>query len=157
MSEVFVQAKIEDLLAKDIMVTELTTLRPTTGIFDAIQALLDNRISGAPVVDHYGEIVGILSEKDCLAVVAQVVLDGTTPLGEHVRHYMTTNITTVTPEAGLSEISNIFLSHPFRRLPVVDTEGLLIGQISRRDVLAGLQRVRSQASGATGDRPQDSQ
>ena len=53
----------------DIMATRLVTFSPDTNIHEAIRILLEKRISGAPVVDAAGALVGVLSKKDCLKIV----------------------------------------------------------------------------------------
>jgi CBS domain-containing protein len=118
--------------AEDIMVRELITVRPETDAYDAIALLLKHRISGMPVVDSSGKLLGILSERDCL----KTLLDSryhnmpTAP----VRELMTTEMKTIRPDLGLVEIADLFVNGKFRRLPVVD-QGRLLGQISRKDVL----------------------
>ena len=50
-------------VAQDIMVTNLVTLAPSMDVFDAIDLLLKNRVSGAPVIDDQGEFLGVFSEQ----------------------------------------------------------------------------------------------
>lgn len=117
---------------RDFMVTALVTLRPELPIRQAIDILLKHRISGAPVVDAAGSLVGMLSEKDCLRVFANAAFYNTDP-GD-VEDYMARDVRTIEPEADMFKAADIFLKNSFRRLPVVEN-GRLIGQISRRDVL----------------------
>ena len=58
----------KSLSAKDFMAASLVTFTPEMDIMEAIRLLSEKRISGAPVVDHLGNLVGMLSEKDCLKV-----------------------------------------------------------------------------------------
>ena len=55
----------------DYMATSLLTLKPSTNIFEAVKFLLDNRISGAPVVDKNNKLLGLISEKDCLKLISK--------------------------------------------------------------------------------------
>lgn len=126
--------------ARDIMARELVTLAPQTDIHEAMRTLLKRKISGAPVVSAEGHLVGVLSEKDCLRVLTAEAYDGV-PLG-HVADYMTKRPHSISPEAGLIDIVGRFLSSAYRRLPVVDAGGRLLGQVSRRDALAAVEAMR---------------
>lgn len=119
----------------DVMTTGLVTFRPETPIFVAIRALLDKRISGAPVLDGNGHLVGVLSHKDCL----RVAFDS----GYHqdwagrVRDFMVTDVKTMEADTDLVSAAQIFLSSSFRRYPVT-RDGRMVGQVSRYDILNAL-------------------
>lgn len=125
-------------IARQIMKTNLVTLRPDMDIYAAIKALLRHRVSGAPVIDEKKNLVGVLSEKDCLKIFAHGAYNNLP--GGIVSDYMSKTTQSISLSAGLFEIADIFLKFPFRRLPVVE-EGRLVGQVSRRDVLEGSRRV----------------
>lgn len=120
-------------LVRDFMTTQLFTLPPAMPIFQAIGLLIKHRVSGAPVVDAGNKLLGVLSEKDCLAVFANEAFYSETAGGE-VADYMSTGVQIIDPDDEIFKAADIFLKHSFRRLPVVD-DGVLVGQISRRDVL----------------------
>ncbi len=126
--------------ATDIMARSELTLSPETDIYRVIQLLLKHRLSGAPVVDAEGRLVGILTEKDCLQVLAGEAFDGL-PEG-HVQDYMTRDVDTLTPTASLYDIVDRFLGKAYRKLPVVDDQGRVIGQVSRRDTLRAMESIR---------------
>ena len=119
----------------DIMATELMTFSPDTIIHKAIQILLDQRLSGAPVVDDANKLVGMLSKKDCLKVVLSSSYHQ--DWGGTVRDYMSPNVTTIDPDTDLVSAAEFFLNSHFRRFPVL-RDGQLVGQISRHDVLRAL-------------------
>jgi CBS domain-containing protein len=121
------------ILVREVMATGLVTLQPGTPIFQAITLLLKNRVSGAPVVDEDGQLVGVLSEKDCLRVFVNEAFFSQNA-GGPVSDYMTRNIQKVDPDDDVFKAADVFLKNSFRRLPVVE-DGRLVGQISRRDVL----------------------
>ncbi len=121
---------------RDIMATKLLTFTPETKVVAAIKALVDRKFSGAPVVDERGDLVGILSEMDCMETVVQNLYYGET--GGDVKDFMSTNVTTVNPEMGIVDLAQMLQEKHFRRLPVVEN-GKLIGQVSRRDVLKAIQ------------------
>ena len=120
------------ITARDFMVTKLVTLRPEMDVIRAVQLLLKNRISGAPVVDKEGNYLGIFSEKCSLNVLLDAAYEQL-PSNE-VRVFMDTEASTIRPDTHLLSIAQVFLLTPYRRLPVLD-EGQLVGQVSRRDVL----------------------
>jgi CBS domain-containing protein len=108
------------------------TLRPETDILDAVGFLLEKRITGAPVVDKSGRLVGILTEKDCLRLIAAGV-GGNLPRGP-VATIMTPNPETIPPDMDVYFAAGLFLRREFRRFPVVEN-GKLVGAITRFDIL----------------------
>lgn len=119
--------------ARDFMVTRLVTLRPEMDVFDAVRLLLRNRISGAPVVDPKGKLLGVFSERCSMNVLLDAAYEGLpTSL---VESFMDTKARSITPDTQMLSIAQLFLLTSARRLPVVDEEGKLLGQVSRRDVL----------------------
>ncbi len=125
--------------ARDIMTTSLVTLDPDTSVFDAIRTLLRHRISGAPVVDSDGKCVGMFSELDCLRVLAagEFYSDDHREEGV-VSDYMTGLFRSLEPDRDIYSVAQFFLTHAVRRLPVLEN-GELVGQVSRRDVLAAME------------------
>lgn len=115
--------------ASDVMTRELVTLQPETTAEEAIQILLKHKISGAPVVDPNGQLVGIVSEYQLLAVIYD---DGFK--SQPVKDLMTREVLTVEESTYLTAIANLFIVHRIRRLPVLN-DGQLVGQISRRDII----------------------
>ena len=124
---------------RDYMAASLVTFTPDTEIMDAIDALVRNRISGAPVVDEHGNLVGVLSEQDCMKVALHAGYYGDP--GGRVAEFMSTEVRTVDADTSIVELARAFLSTPYRRYPVLENERL-VGQISRRDVLRALERLR---------------
>lgn len=139
--------------AADIMTRKLVALRPDMSVLRAMRTLVENRISGAPVIDAHGELVGILSEYDCLRVLTsgQFSQDSYEE-DERVGAIMTTDVLTIPPDLDLFSIAHRFLERRVRRLPVVE-EGKVVGLVSRRDVLAGVDALRSQLRERPEDRP----
>tara|TARA_B100001123_G_C15310910_1_gene1024308 strand:- start:2373 stop:2786 length:414 start_codon:yes stop_codon:yes gene_type:complete len=123
---------------KDVMATKLITFSPETLIGSAIQSFLENKISGAPVVDEKGNLVGMLSEKDCLWTLLESSYYNN--LSGYVKDYMSTDLTTINLYDSLSEVAQKFLDLRFRRFPVLQN-GKLVGQISRRDVLKAVSNL----------------
>lgn len=122
--------------AKDIMTSDLVTVAPEMTVMDAVGLLLKHKISGAPVMDAKRRLVGIMSELDCVNHISHSAMNGVPP--KRVEDLMTRDVKTVPPETNLLTLVHHFSHHRYRRLPVVDDEGTLLGQISRRDLLRAL-------------------
>lgn len=119
----------------DYMTRDLTTLSPDMEINRAMNVLLESRISGAPVLDQDGVMVGVLSKKDCLeaALEASYYRDW----GKTVSAYMSKDVETMDAGMDIVTATNVFLSSAFRRFPVME-DGQLVGQISRADALRAM-------------------
>ena len=117
---------------RDHMDKRVATLLPETDILDAVRFLLEKRITGAPVVDKSGRLVGILTEKDCLRLVSAGI-DGNLPQGS-VATFMTANPETIPPDMDVYFAAGLFLKRSFRRFLVVE-DGKLVGAITRFDIL----------------------
>ncbi len=120
----------------EFMATNLFTLSPETDIRAAVDFLLEHRISGTPVIDEQGSLVGIISEKDCLRLLATGE-DHQRASGT-VAQFMTREPATVPPDMDVYFAAGVFLTRPYRRFPVVE-DGKLVGQISRSDILRAIQ------------------
>lgn len=120
---------------RDYMTARLITLDPATDVLAAMQRLVDARISGAPVVDARGDLIGILTQRDCLAVAVQSVYYQA-PAGR-VADYMSAPVETLPASAGLVDVIEAFRRSRYRRFPVVEG-GRLVGLICRRDILRAI-------------------
>lgn len=123
---------LKSIKVGDYMTRHLVTFRSDMDLFTAINRLLEHNISGAPVVDSQGHLIGLLSEGDCLrGILAGAYHE---EVGGNVSAYMAREVETVTSQTDIIEASERFLRGRRRRLPVGD-DGVLVGQISRHDVL----------------------
>ncbi|MEL6341850.1 MAG: CBS domain-containing protein [Myxococcota bacterium] len=129
--------------ARDVMVKRVYTVTPDQRVYEAVNILLKRRISGMPVVDNERRVVGVISERDGIQALMRAVHDRTPP--STVGDVMTPNPKTITADTHLMTIAHRFLTDNIRRLPVVDAEGRLVGQVSRRDLLAGAMRIFDKA------------
>lgn len=121
----------------DFMATNVISLSPNTDIHQAIKILVGNRISGAPVLDEDGNLVGILSKKDCFKVAFSASYHR--ERGGPVSEYMTADVETVPSGTSIIEMAERFLKGTFRRFPVVGN-GRVIGVISRHDILKAIEQ-----------------
>jgi len=144
--------------AKDIMTTEIITVRPETEIAQAARLLLEKRINGAPVVNAAGKLVGILCQSDLIAQQKSIpipslftLLDGYIPLtsskrmdkevakiaATKVSEAMTPNPVTVDPDTDIEKVAALMVGKNYHTLPVVDA-GKLVGILGKEDVLKTL-------------------
>ncbi len=121
------------ITARDIMARSEATLSPEMDIFAAMKLLLQKKLTGAPVVDETGKLIGMLTERDCLNVLVGGALEARP--GGTVDMYMSTPAQSIQPTASLYDIVHVFVTRPYRKLPVVDDQGRVVGQVSRRDTL----------------------
>ena len=126
---------MKSVLVKDHMTRKVLSLDPGLEISAATQMLIAHNISGAPVLDQHGRLVGILTERDCLKVAMQAGYHDI-PYGL-VRDYMSADPESVTPEKSILTLAEKFIRGRFHRYPVVD-QGRLVGIISRRDVIRAM-------------------
>ena len=119
----------------DYMARDVATLPPGMEINHAVAVLLEKGYSGAPVVDGSGKLLGVLSMKDCLR--AALNASYFQEWGGTVADYMSTTVETLDAELDIVEAAERFLDSQYRRFPVI-SEGRLVGQISRADLLKAL-------------------
>lgn len=119
----------------DCMVVDLVTLTPDLEIVRAVAILLDNKVSGACVLDASGELVGVLSKRDCLK--AALNASYYKQWGGVVADYMSTDPETLDADLDLVDAAERMIGSSYRRFPVIRA-GRLVGQISRTDVLKAL-------------------
>jgi len=124
------------------MVTNLITFTPDTDILQAINTLLENRITGAPVLNHKKELVGLIDDKDCLRVMVDSAYHNQPVSKRTVGDYMTGLLQTISVEANVVEVANEFLKSKFKRFLVVNEKGKLVGQVSRRDILQAIKSLK---------------
>lgn len=116
----------------------LISFRPDMEVLEAVRILVEKRISGAPVIDHIGNLVGMLTERDCMKIALGAGYHG--ERGGKVSGFMRPEVETVELNTPAIEIAERFIKSKFRRFPVLDN-GTVIGMISRRDVLRLLESL----------------
>lgn len=118
------------MLAKDIMITDIVSIKPDTPVLSAIDILLEKKISGLPVVDDQMFLVGVLSEKDLLNVLFLKDIDVDMP----IERFMSKKVIKFDVNDSVIDIADLFLKKFIRRVPIVENDKL-VGIISRRDIL----------------------
>ncbi len=115
--------------AKEIMSTNVITVTPADDIYEAIRLMVQNYITGLPVVHADGTLAGVLTEKDVLDLLYQIKdRPGT------VADYMTRSVICFDSADSVADIAANFRNNHFRRVPILEN-GRLVGIISRKDVI----------------------
>jgi CBS domain-containing protein len=151
-----------DLRVSEFMTTDVLAVRADELIEDAVQQLVERGISGAPVVDDGGRLVGILDDSDLILSEAKVhapsaieILGAYIPvpgtirrfeeevrhaLGQTVADLMDPDPPSIGPDATLEDVATQMLARNVSRVPVVDEDGMVIGIVSRGDLVAAIGR-----------------
>jgi len=124
--------------AGDMMETEPLTVGPDDSVFETVQLLLRRKVTGVPVVDEDHRLLGMLSEKECIRALIRAIHYRMPP--SFVRDVMARNPVTVTEETSILTLSDLFVNHDFRRIPVIRGERL-VGQVTRIDLLRAAVQV----------------
>jgi predicted transcriptional regulator len=119
------------------METKYVTLKPDMAITEAVCILMEQRVTGAPVVDEEGRVIGLLAEKQCLTSLLNGAYDQM-PTGI-VKEFMLQDFVAVPPDMGVFELAELFVKEVIRRFMVIE-DGKLVGQITRRDLLRGIKQ-----------------
>ncbi len=133
----------QNVQVKDYMTKKLITFKPDQPMSEVIATLSNKNISGGPVVDDKGILVGMISEGDCLKQVVKGLYNNSPNHHGVVQDHMTTEVITVSPDLNIFELAQNFLSMKLRRFPVMQ-EGKLVGQISQRDVMRAVLKLKNE-------------
>lgn len=126
---------------REFMDKSFITLTPDMDVYKAIDIMLKEGITGAAVVDNKERLVGVLSEKDCLRTLVHGAYSDLP--GGKVSEFMSKDPETVHPDLDVFSVADKFLHRNYRRLLVIDEEKQLIGQITRRDLLRAIKKLRN--------------
>lgn len=131
------------ILVSDYMTRNLVTFQPDQSILEVMEAFTRHRISGGPVLDDNGFLVGIVSEADCMKQISESRYFNQPILDKSVERFMTKEVETIPHDMSIFDAAGVFHKNNRRRLPVMK-DGLLIGQISRKDIVVAALKLSSQ-------------
>jgi CBS domain-containing protein len=114
---------------KAIMTTDIITVGQRTPIYDALEILLENDITGLPVVNDDMTLVGIITEKDILKLLSVLEDDSAT-----VEDFMAKEVISFDEQEDLIAVCECLINNDFRRVPILK-DGKLTGIISRKDII----------------------
>ena len=128
------KAELKPALVSDYMTKKLITFRPDQSVSDVMQTLIKNRISGAPVVNEKNELLGIISEGDCIKQISESRYYNMPMDNDTVDKHMVKNVETIDGNLNIFDAAKQFINSKRRRFPIVEN-GKLVGQISQKDIL----------------------
>lgn len=129
---------LRTIKVSDYIATNLITFKPEMEMRLAISYLVEKRISGAPVVDDHGNLVGVLSEQGYMKMALSAGYHE--DAGGLVKDFMSPKVVTIDADTSILKLAQLFIDSPFRRYPILQNNRL-IGQIRRRDVLRALEKI----------------
>jgi len=154
--------------AHDVMTWGAITVEPEASVARAVRLMLQNKISGLPVVDAEGRLVGMVTEGDFLrrgelgtqrqrprwleflAGPGRLAAEYVQSSGRKVSEIMTPEVQTITPETPLDEVVSLMERHRIKRLPVVQ-DGKLVGIVSRANLLHALASIAREFKSTAAD------
>ncbi len=131
------------LKVSDYMTTELITFRQEQSFEEVIETLIHHKISGGPVVNDKKELVGVISEGDCIKHVSESRYYNMPMENTSIKNRMAKNVETIDGDMNIFDAANKFLNAKRRRFPIVEN-GILVGQISQKDILKATLKLKSQ-------------
>jgi len=128
---------------KDYMTTNLVTFKPGQSVENVIEKLIKHRISGGPVVNDNQELIGIISEGDCIKQISESRYYNMPMDHRTIEQCMVKNVDTIDGNMNIFDAANKFLDSKRRRFPILEN-GKLVGQISQKDILKAAIRLKGQ-------------
>ena len=135
------EVETSPIKVKDYMTTNLITFKPDQSVEDVIDSLIKNRISGGPVVNNNNELIGIISEGDCIKQISESRYYNMPLNNNSVEKHMITNVETIDGNMNIFDAANKFLDSKRRRFPILE-DGKLVGQISQKDILKAALKLK---------------
>ena len=130
------------MLVRDYMTEKLITFRENENIMDVVEKLIKHGISGGCVVNDRNELLGIISEGDCMKQISNSRYYNQPLENMTVEHHMATDVETIDGDMNVFDAADKFLSSRRRRFPIIQ-HGKLIGLISQKDILKAAIELKS--------------
>ena len=131
----------EQINVSDYMTKNLIVFKPQQSVLDVMHQLIKNRISGGPVVNEKHELVGIISEGDCIKQITESRYYNQPLENINVEEHMIKNVETINGDMNIFDAAEKFLSSKTRRFPIIE-DGKLVGQISQKDILKAALKLK---------------
>jgi len=132
------QFKVSDFMTKDLI-----TFKPNQSVEDVVNVLIKHRISGGPVVNEKNELIGVISEGDCIKQISDSRYYNMPVENNSIEKHMATNVETIDGNLNVFDSAKQFLESKRRRFPIVQ-DGKLVGQISQKDILKAAMQLKQQ-------------
>ena len=131
------------LTVADVMTSQLVIFKPEQSIHEVMRAFIKHRISGGPVVDESGKLIGVISEADCMKEISDSRYFNLPILDKSVAHFMTKEVDTIDANTSVFDAASLFSKSSRRRYPVMENTRL-VGQVSRKDIVIAALEMKSQ-------------
>ena len=131
------------LLVSDIMTHDLVVFNQDQSIHEVMKKFIKYRISGGPVVDNTGKLIGVISEADCMKEISDSRYFNLPILDKSVSHFMTKEVDTIDSNTSVFDAAALFSKSSRRRYPVMENKRL-VGQVSRKDIVIAALEMKSQ-------------
>ena len=132
-----------DIKVSDYMTRNLTTFSPDQSVLEVMNSLIKNKISGGPVVNDKNELLGIISEGDCMKQISESRYYNMPMDNMKVKDHMVSNVDTIDGNMNVFDAAKVFIESKHRRFPIIE-HGKLVGQISQKDVLKAALKLNGQ-------------
>lgn len=139
-----VKGSVENIRVSDYMTRNLITFRPDQPVLEVMNTLIKHKISGGPVVNDKGELVGIISEGDCMKQISESRYYNQPMDNITVEKHMATDVETIDGDLNVFDAAQRFINSKRRRFPIVE-DGKLVGQISQKDVLKAALQLKGRS------------
>ena len=136
-------AVVHNITVSEIMNRNLVVFKPEQSIHEVMELFIKHRISGGPVVDEHYNLVGIISEADCMKQISDSRYFNMPILDKSVQNFMTHKVDTIDAATNIFDAASRFSKTSRRRFPVVEN-GRLVGQVSRKDIVIAALNMKSQ-------------
>ncbi|MEC8615619.1 MAG: CBS domain-containing protein [Bacteroidota bacterium] len=133
----------KNILVRDIMKRNLVVFSPNDSIFEVMKKFVKHKISGGPVLNKNGKIVGVISEADCMKEISDSRYFNMPILDKRVKNFMQKNVDTINSSTSIFDAASRFYNSSRRRFPVIENQKL-VGQISRKDIVIAAINMQSQ-------------
>ena len=131
------------ILVSDYMTKKLITFKAEDSLDHVINQLITYKISGGPVVNDKNELIGIISEGDCIKQISDSRYYNMPMESNSIEKHMATNVETIDGNLNVFDAAKQFLDSKRRRFPIVE-DGKLVGQISQKDILKAAMQLKQQ-------------
>lgn len=139
-----VKGSPENIRVSDYMTRNLITFRPDQPVLEVMNTLIKHKISGGPVVNDKGELVGIISEGDCMKQISESRYYNQPMDNITVEKHMATDVETIDGDLNVFDAAQRFINSKRRRFPILE-DGKLVGQISQKDVLKAALQLKGRS------------
>ncbi|MCX5636311.1 MAG: CBS domain-containing protein [Planctomycetota bacterium] len=136
------------LKVKDIMTKDVISVKRETSIYKAVEVLLENEITGMPVIEDDMTLSGVITEKDCI----RLFYADEDEKNKTVEYFMTRPAVYYKENDSLQTICDFMMINYFRRVPVISKEGKVVGIVSRPDMLKYILKLRRDENARTGQK-----